>query len=56
MALRQEMTRYNHVAGLRIVGETEPQRQNRIEIADEKDQYRAANPAHDLLLSDNDRS
>jgi hypothetical protein len=24
MPLRQEMTRYNHIAGLRIVGETDP--------------------------------
>jgi choline dehydrogenase-like flavoprotein len=55
MKLRQEMTRYNHVAGLRIVGETEPQRHNRIELADEKDQYGLPIPRMTFSYSENDR-
>ncbi|MGE5270674.1 MAG: GMC family oxidoreductase [Thiohalocapsa sp.] len=39
MALRREMTKYNHQAGLKIVGEVLPQEQNRVELADETDQY-----------------
>jgi choline dehydrogenase-like flavoprotein len=55
MALRQEMTRYNHVAGLRIVGETEPRQQNRVELADETDQHGLAIPRVTFSYSDNDR-
>jgi choline dehydrogenase-like flavoprotein len=55
MKLRQEMTRYNHIAGLRIVGETEPQRHNRIEVAEEKDQYGLPIPRMTFSYSDNDR-
>jgi choline dehydrogenase-like flavoprotein len=55
MALRQEMTRYNHIAGLRIVGETEPQRHNRVEVADEKDQYGLSIPRMTFSYSENDR-
>jgi choline dehydrogenase-like flavoprotein len=55
MKLRQEMTRYNHVVGLRIVGETEPRRHNRIEVADEKDQYGLPIPRMTFSYSDNDR-
>jgi choline dehydrogenase-like flavoprotein len=39
MPLRQEMTRYNHMAGLKMVGEVEPREQNRVEVIEEKDQY-----------------
>ena len=38
-ALRQEMMRYNHAVGLKMVGEMLPQLQNRVELADEVDQY-----------------
>jgi choline dehydrogenase-like flavoprotein len=38
-ALVDEMERYNHVAGLKIVGEFMPQERNRVTLADEKDQY-----------------
>ncbi len=38
-ALIDEMKKYNHQAGLRIVGETLPQERNRVTLADEKDQY-----------------
>jgi choline dehydrogenase-like flavoprotein len=37
MELRREMTRYNHMAGLKIVGEVESRAVNRVELADEKD-------------------
>jgi len=38
-ALIDEMRKYNHQAGLRIVGETMPQERNRVTLADQKDQY-----------------
>ena len=38
-ALLDEMQKYNHQAGLKIVGETMPQERNRVTLADEKDQY-----------------
>ncbi len=38
-ALTGEMHKYNHQAGLKIVGETLPQERNRVTLADEKDQY-----------------
>ena len=50
MKLRQEMTRYNHLAGLRIVGETEPQRAESRQDRRGERSVRAADPAHDLLL------
>jgi choline dehydrogenase-like flavoprotein len=54
MALREEMTRYNHTAGLVLVGETEPQRHNRVELADETDQYGLRIPRVTFSYSDND--
>jgi choline dehydrogenase-like flavoprotein len=38
-ALAGEMHKYNHQAGLKIVGETLPQERNRVTLADENDQY-----------------
>lgn len=38
-ALKDEMQRYNHQAGFKIVGETLPQERNRVTLADETDQY-----------------
>lgn len=38
-ALAGEMHKYNHQAGLKIVGEMLPQESNRVTLADEKDQY-----------------
>jgi choline dehydrogenase-like flavoprotein len=38
-ALADEMHKYNHQAGLKIVGEMLPQERNRVTLADEKDQY-----------------
>ncbi|HEX3422729.1 MAG TPA: GMC family oxidoreductase [Sphingomicrobium sp.] len=55
MKLRNEMTRYNHIAGLRIVGETEPQKHNRIEVADETDQFGLPIPRMTFSYSENDR-
>jgi choline dehydrogenase-like flavoprotein len=55
LKLRQEMTRYNHVAGLRIVGETEPRRENSITIADEKDQFGLPIPRMTFSYSENDK-
>ncbi len=37
MALREQMTRYNHQAGLKIVGEVLPREENRVELSDETD-------------------
>ncbi|HEX5452604.1 MAG TPA: GMC family oxidoreductase [Stellaceae bacterium] len=39
MELRNEMTKYNHQAGLKIVGEVLPQEKNRVELADETDEF-----------------
>jgi choline dehydrogenase-like flavoprotein len=55
MRLREEMTRYNHIAGLRIVGETEPKPHNRVELADDKDQFGLRIPRLTFSYSDNDR-
>jgi choline dehydrogenase-like flavoprotein len=55
IALREEMTRYNHVVGLRIVGETEPQLHNRIEIAEEKDRLGLPIARMTFSYSENDR-
>ncbi|MBK8210101.1 MAG: GMC family oxidoreductase [Rhodospirillales bacterium] len=38
-ALIQEMQKYNHQVGLKIVGEMLPQERNRVTLADETDQY-----------------
>lgn len=38
-ALVDEMEKYNHQVGLKIVGETLPQERNRVSLADERDAY-----------------
>ncbi len=38
-ALRDEMARYNHIAGLKIVGECLPQERNRVTLAEETDRF-----------------
>jgi choline dehydrogenase-like flavoprotein len=38
-ALREEMKRYNHQVGLKMVGEMLPDERNRVTLADETDQY-----------------
>ena len=53
-ALHSEMEKYNHQAGLKIVGETLPQEMNRVTLADEKDAYGLpiARITHSLCDSD----
>jgi choline dehydrogenase-like flavoprotein len=55
MGLRQEMTRYNHMAGLKIVGEIEPSERNRVEVVDETDDHGLKIPKVTFSYSDNDR-
>ncbi len=55
-ALRQEMTRYNHGVGLKMVGEMLPQLQNRVELADEVDQYGLRIAKVFYTWSDNDKA
>jgi choline dehydrogenase-like flavoprotein len=54
-ALRQEMTRYNQMAGLEIVGEVQPRPENRIELADEEDQFGLKIPRMIFSYSENDK-
>lgn len=53
--LRREMMNYNHTAGFVPVGETEPRPQNRVELADETDQYGLKTPKVTFSYSDNDK-
>jgi choline dehydrogenase-like flavoprotein len=55
MALRQEMTLYNHMAGLKMVGEVEPVESNRVELADETDDLGLRIPKVTFSYSANDR-
>lgn len=55
MGLRQELTRYNHVAGLKIVGEVEPRAENRVELAGEADPLGLPIPKVTFSYSGNDR-
>jgi choline dehydrogenase-like flavoprotein len=55
MELRKEMTRYNHMAGFKIVGEVEPRAENRVEVAEEEDQYGLPIPRVTFSYSANDR-
>jgi choline dehydrogenase-like flavoprotein len=54
-ALRAEMAKYNHMAGLVPVAETEARAANRVELADETDQYGLKIPRVIFSYSDNDR-
>jgi choline dehydrogenase-like flavoprotein len=54
-ALAGEMHKYNHQAGLKIVGETLPQERNRVTLADEKDQYGLPVARVTYSLCDNDK-
>lgn len=53
--LRQEMMKYNHMAGLVPVAETEPRAQNRVEVMEETDQYGLPIPRVVFSYSENDR-
>lgn len=57
MALREEIAQcYNRMAGLKLVGEAEPQERNRVTIvADEKDQYGLPIPKLTYAYSENDK-
>jgi choline dehydrogenase-like flavoprotein len=56
LRLRDEMVKYNHAAGFVAVAETEPRRQNRVEIVPgEVDQYGLPIPRVTFSYSDNDR-
>jgi len=53
--LRKWMGRYNHMAGLKIVGETMPQETNRVELSDETDALGLPIPKVTYAYCDNDR-
>jgi choline dehydrogenase-like flavoprotein len=55
-ALLREMEKYNHQAGLKIVGEVLPQEHNRVTLADEKDRYGLPIARVTFSLCDNDKS
>lgn len=54
-ALRDEMLKYNHMAGLVAVAETEPRPQNRVELTEERDRHGLPVPRVLFSYSDNDR-
>ncbi|MDJ0450739.1 GMC family oxidoreductase [Methylocystis sp. JR02] len=54
-ALRDEMRKYNHVAGFVPVGETEPRLQNCVSLADETDQFGLKIPKVTFSYSENDK-
>ncbi len=53
--LIDEMEKYNHVVGLKIVGEMLPQETNRVALAEETDQYGLRIPCITYSWCDNDR-
>lgn len=53
--LVDEMARYNHVVGLKMVGEILPQERNCVRLADEVDQYGLRIPRVTFSYGDNDR-
>jgi choline dehydrogenase-like flavoprotein len=55
LRLREEIAKYNHMAGLKIVGEVEPRDENRVELADETDQYGLRIPRVVFSYSENDK-
>ncbi len=55
-ALLREMEKYNHQAGLKIVGEVLPRERNRVTLADEKDQYDLPIARVTYSLCDNDKA
>jgi choline dehydrogenase-like flavoprotein len=54
-ALADEMQKYNHQAGLKMVGEMLPQESNRVTLADEKDQHGLPVARVTYSWCDNDR-
>jgi choline dehydrogenase-like flavoprotein len=55
-ALHEEMLRYNHLIGLKMVGEQLPNPDNRVTLADETDQYGLRIPRITYSWSDNDKT
>ncbi|MFC0201124.1 GMC family oxidoreductase [Paracoccus rhizosphaerae] len=55
-ALVSEMQNYNHVVGLKMVGEMLPQERNAVTLADETDQYGLPIPCVTYSWCDNDRA
>jgi choline dehydrogenase-like flavoprotein len=53
--LLDEMEKYNHHVGLRIVGECLPQERNRVTLTDDKDQYGLPVPRITYSFCDNDK-
>lgn len=53
--LRQQMALYNRMAGLKIVGETLPQADNRVTLADECDEHGLPRARVSFSYCDNDR-
>jgi choline dehydrogenase-like flavoprotein len=54
-ALIEEMKRYNHHVGLKIVGETLPQERNCVTLSEERDQYGLPIPIVNFSFCDNDK-
>jgi choline dehydrogenase-like flavoprotein len=55
-ALRDQMAKYNHMAGFTPVGETEARPQNRVELAEETDAYGLKIPRVVFSYSETDRA
>jgi choline dehydrogenase-like flavoprotein len=55
-SLMRAMEDYNHVVGLKVVGEMLPQERNRVTLASEKDQYGLPIPRVEYSYCDNDRA
>ncbi len=55
-SLLDEMEKYNHQVGLKIVGECLPQERNRVTLTDERDQYGLPIPRVTYSYCDNDKA
>jgi choline dehydrogenase-like flavoprotein len=55
-ALRDEMQKYNHQVGLKMVGEMLPSERNRVTLSDEKDQYGLPVPRITYTWGANDKA
>ena len=55
-ALHEEMLRYNHMVGLKMVGEQLPNPDNRVTLADDTDQYGLRIPRITYAWGDNDKT
>ncbi len=55
-ALHEEMLRYNHLVGLKMVGEQLPDERNQVTLTDETDQYGLRIPRISYSWGDNDKA